>query len=519
MFRMIIAEDEPRILRNLKEKVRALSSDFKVVGLYDNGEDALCELHWTLPHVILTDIRMPVMDGIKLITEAKKLYPNIQSVIISGYDDFPYLREAIQLGINDYLLKPASDDELAQIMNRLKDKLLLNKSLMEEEIIQQLVKASQAEAYSLGKLQDIANELFYFGNYVIVHAWSPNTEIPQLFQSCFNKLLVEDESITLIPSSSPGELTFLIGVHSWSIEKQQLWQATIEKILQDNQYQFTVTLALSSNGLQPVPKLLDVCKKQAIEKNSFKGICYWISAHALDVDVKQIELEHIHPTLLRFSQFIVKQQKQLFVKEFKLFLENEASSFAKSNELITRHNLEYLLLYISHKLHSYFQDSSEHSYEHKRIMESELIEEVWRVTSLPELCSSILHILESYFFKNEQDNISQRDWAQETKLYIHHHFHENISLGSVADVFQLHPTYLNRVFKRAFQVSIPDYLMSTRMEEACRLIEQHPFMLIKELAEHVGFQDAYYFSKVFKQFTGYSPSDYKAVIASNTSKS
>lgn len=120
MFRLILVEDEPRILRYLKEKINHLSSDFKVVGMYNNGEDALVELHWTQPHAVITDIRMPVMDGIELIGKVRQKLPDIQCAILSGHDDFSYLREAIKLGITDYLLKPAADEEISDLLFKMK---------------------------------------------------------------------------------------------------------------------------------------------------------------------------------------------------------------------------------------------------------------------------------------------------------------------------------------------------------------------------------------------------------------
>lgn len=142
-------------------------------------------------------------------------------------------------------------------------------------------------------------------------------------------------------------------------------------------------------------------------------------------------------------------------------------------------------------------------------MEAELSEETWRSGSLTELARQVKEIWGAYFFKTEPEQAAQRDWAEEARTFMRARFHENISLTSIADAFQLHPAYLNRVFKRAFRLSIPDYLVQLRMEEACRFIKEHPFVLIKEIAEHVGYADPFYFSKVFKQHTGYSPSDYK----------
>ncbi|NQT59743.1 MAG: response regulator [Bacteroidetes bacterium] len=115
-FTFIIAEDEARIRKNLIKKIVSHEPKFVLTAEVFNGEKALQEIEKNQPDVLFTDIRMPVIDGIKLIEEVYYHYPDIIIVIISGYEDFSYAKKAIQFGVMDYLLKPVDDKELANTL-------------------------------------------------------------------------------------------------------------------------------------------------------------------------------------------------------------------------------------------------------------------------------------------------------------------------------------------------------------------------------------------------------------------
>jgi two-component system response regulator YesN len=502
MFRMIIVEDEPRILRHLKEKITDNSSDFKVIGTYDNGEDALIELHWTQPHAIITDIRMPVMDGLELIHRVKKKLPEIQCAIISGHDDFQYLRQGIKLGVTDYLLKPASDSDIQQLLEQMKEKIFLNQRLLEGEVASQISGVSTAPGSSLSNWSQIAKELFYHGHYILVYAWQPQGDIPAGIESRFENLLKEGEKHTSLPSTSGNERILLFGVHSCSPGRQDEWMKAVENLVVI-EAGVTISMALSEIGIQPIPDLLDQCKREVRVQSRFGGCCFWLS----DSTPENIQplLEPYQPITQRLAQFVIKQQKQLFCKELDLLIAREQTLQVPE----TRKGWEQLLLFISHSLHNQSKDYFSTNFETMQAMEAELSEEVWRLKQINELFHQIREIWCSYFFKAENEQTTNRDWAKDAKQYIHIYYNENISLTSIADNLQLNQAYLNRLFKKAYQTSIPDYLVKIRMEEAGRFIKEHPFVLIKEIAEHVGYLDPFHFSKAFKQYTGFSPSDYK----------
>lgn len=118
-YRVIIAEDENLIAKNIAKHIEAENPNFKVAGIYSNGEDALEAIRQQPPAVVFTDISMPVMTGLELAHEIHRSLNHVKCVIITGYADFEYAREALHYGVEDYLLKPVNKEELHKVLKNL----------------------------------------------------------------------------------------------------------------------------------------------------------------------------------------------------------------------------------------------------------------------------------------------------------------------------------------------------------------------------------------------------------------
>ena len=121
--RICVAEDEPKILQNIVKKITMSGDDYVVVATARNGVDALHQIVKEEPDVLITDIVMPMMDGLALLAEARTTYPLMHVVVVSGHDDFTYAKQAIQHGVDDYLLKPLKIEPLREILSKIRDRL------------------------------------------------------------------------------------------------------------------------------------------------------------------------------------------------------------------------------------------------------------------------------------------------------------------------------------------------------------------------------------------------------------
>ncbi len=118
-IRVIIAEDERLIANNIAKHIEAENPRFKVTGIYSNGKDALDAIENQTPDVVFTDISMPVMTGLELASKIHDTMSNVKTVIITGYADFEYAKEALHYNVEDYLLKPLDKNELRKVLKKL----------------------------------------------------------------------------------------------------------------------------------------------------------------------------------------------------------------------------------------------------------------------------------------------------------------------------------------------------------------------------------------------------------------
>lgn len=126
-YEVVVAEDEELLLHNLSKKINA-TPDFHVAGEAQTGLQALALAEKILPTLLVTDIRMPVMDGMELLTKVRDRFPDMKLIIVSGFSDFAYAKEAIHLKVYDYLLKPLSQENVSAVLNRLRKTLELERN-------------------------------------------------------------------------------------------------------------------------------------------------------------------------------------------------------------------------------------------------------------------------------------------------------------------------------------------------------------------------------------------------------
>ncbi|WJH34423.1 response regulator [Paenibacillus sp. CC-CFT747] len=132
MYRVVVADDEMLIKRTLKKLIEYENSPFTVIGEAEDGGEALEWISVHRPELVITDIRMPVLDGLELISEARSRAPETIFVIISGHDDFSYAQQALRFGVADYLLKPIKPDQLREVLDKVEASLdQINRSELE----------------------------------------------------------------------------------------------------------------------------------------------------------------------------------------------------------------------------------------------------------------------------------------------------------------------------------------------------------------------------------------------------
>lgn len=176
MYSVFLVDDEPIVLEGIRTKVDWEGAGFTFAGEATDGEIALSMIHEIKPDILITDIKMPFMDGLQLAAAIKKIQPWIKIIILSGHDEFDYAKKAISIGIDDYILKPFTSEEIESALKKaagaidkerkqlsdisiLKEELKSQEKLIRKEFLNNIVHGSGDMASAMSKSQELGIDL------------------------------------------------------------------------------------------------------------------------------------------------------------------------------------------------------------------------------------------------------------------------------------------------------------------------------------------------------------------------
>lgn len=223
-FTVVVAEDEELLLNNLVQKIGKADSDFQVIGTAQTGDQALSLVEKLNPDLLITDIRMPVMDGIALLTRVRSQFPITKFIITSGFSDFEYAKKAINLKVSDYLLKPIDIEELRGALQKIKQEFQIAKNDYESvfnagtaamtpsqiaSILKDFIVKNYGEDINLNLIADNMNYSSSYLTKIFCQAYdcTPTKYLTNLRISHAQKLLLHE------PSFSVKQIGELCGYH------------------------------------------------------------------------------------------------------------------------------------------------------------------------------------------------------------------------------------------------------------------------------------------------------------------
>ncbi len=495
MLRICLVEDEEYTLRGLCQKIMDLDGDYQVVGTAYNGVDALDVIRDMMPDMVITDIRMPDMDGIALTERINERYPGIITVIISGYQEFSYAKTAMKLGVRDYLLKPVAADEL-------KDCLAKCRKMIEQKRNQ----AHIADILSDGTpavLGGMDHCLIYlvFGNAVtagaesIIHPnglYIPSQEIESRFRQitgsgehlfCYIGVY-SNEKVVIAQKQGASERVFR--------QKLEELAATFER-----EYRCPVTIAFRSlDNAAVIEKQIRTCRKIAVQ-----GILLGTSNVVSDISVKEPagstnDLASYLSLCLRRGQLdpLKERINRLFAEWYEI----------RQPVRMIYNDLIYITNSLKHSLAA--QETAEYTV-------TDYIDDIVSVSgNHRELAANYCDLLQAIFapVAESSRSLSSVQLVEKIEKYFQSNLANDVTLTMLCEEMNYSKVYLCRLFKSMKNTSPIDYFIQLKIEKAKSLFRECPSMSIKDVSESLGFSDSYYFSKVFKRITGLTPSAAKA---------
>ena len=508
MIKVVIVEDKPPILWSIKQKVQNYSAELKVVGEAYNGQEALRLIEGLKPDIVFTDIRMPVMDGLELISQVKKLQTDTHFVIISGYDEFEYARQAMKLGVSDYILKPITQEAIDDVLSKIVGDIQARVSQDEKRLLQDLL--------NCGKNIDFEKQAFsyrYFITAIICAGSYSNQAIDYTnpFNFIGSKVNYDETVSKHLPlnvfywsfaGKNLNEMVLLFGV---SDDVGFDLSRVIESIGSDlSALNTPITIAVSKRISNVNNIGIETQNTRALLRKNLifgrSGIIYSDSARSGAAENLLFLDSSLEKKLFSLVQ---GNQRELFFNEIRKIISN----FEQSSS--TQYNIENSLKYITHICNRAAIDRSDFS--------NSLELEVEEVLSISKDYKALLQGLSSIFgqfFTVSSDLRQKREPLKEiidtVENYIKANFAKQITINDIADMVKVDPCHLSKTFKSVKGISPMEYLTNLRIEKSKELILNDPGLMLRDIAEIVGYTNQYYFSRIFKTVTGLSPSEFKS---------
>ncbi|WNB92365.1 response regulator [Bacillus sp. NEB1478] len=508
MYKVMIVDDEPVIRNGLKASIPWDREPFELTGAFANGKEALAYFEEQRPDILITDIKMPIMDGIELAREALQIHPSLKIIFVSSYSDFDYVREGLKIGAVDYLLKPTLEPE--DLVNLLKKCTHLIEQ--EQKIQQNLDEYKQnQQGYHRKELEQKLKLLFTSKQYEYDEAeW--NTSFPDGYTVCYgslnNKKDLEEKKGDLYLSMKSEEAAETFYRHFDEGVMFSLYNADVVLTMPYSS-EMKSQLHHIKNELENETEITLSMGYQSGECMNEFQTCFLQAKEACDYHFYHPD----HDEIYHFeNKFEINQEKNNFSILFKEAM-NESDEtrinmlqeqWLKDWEAGTRPP-EDIKREAGELLSSRFQRKVDIPLLMQKVDELAQTESLAEMKEL--LFRTIVEWEEGYHISF--DSLTSHQQLMEKAIhYIQQHYTSEITLQKIADYTFISKNYFSILFKKYMNQNFLDYVISLRIKKAEELLG-NTSLKVYEVAYKSGFNDVKYFSKLFKKLTGYSPVDYR----------
>ncbi|WP_246608310.1 response regulator transcription factor [Paenibacillus agaridevorans] len=526
MIQALIVDDEPTHIQGLVRHVGWEAIGYAPPLTAQSGEAALALLRNHDVDVLISDVSMPIMTGIELVSRCKELGYRLQVLIISGYNEFEFVQEAIHVGAQAYVLKPIKTEEVEAKLtafraaiekqrdieaetNELQEKVSGSLDVVKERFVHDLVLEGLAD--------DDTKE-----------SWIKLLELPPLMRGIsvisfgYDRFMDggRDAKSRIVRGSGflkavkvsladfPGVIAASMGseevvaVHLNPLPEEQVRMekgiAFVQQWIRE-QYGSSVTVGLSR-----------IFKDWGEAPIAYKRVKYMMAKARLLEGGQVLYEERLDET-----EFLEHRVREEYIPEIVRMLE-KADEAGKAVEYTS----SVLDMLIAHHPFTYIQAFglgllSELA--RKRKLQDDAMADlnipVWQrlidCTTVPQVKDVVMEYVKRYAEAEQNKQSSQQhNLIQKISDYIEAHIHENVTVKQLAELHHLNASYLSVLFKKSTGKTVSEFVQETRMNKAMELLRD-PHVRVYEVAEQVGFQTAAYFTYLFKKTTGYTPQEYR----------
>ena len=542
MLKIFLAEDEVVVRETIKRMIPWEELGFELVGEAADGEMALPLLIRQQPDLLITDIKMPFMDGLTLARLAKKEIPGLKVVILSGYDDFNYAKQAIGIGVEDYLLKPITKNVLIERLSEIRSRYEHEKT--QKEYYEKFQREMQA--YEKNSSRDFF-EALVGGSMDMMEVYKRAEKLGlDIVAEAYNVLIFtmncdedfsgqrdeysswEAESLELLENFFAGHssaMLFRSNIFSYGVllkgQRETIEENTracvdeIRKILsrQDGRREWFLAVGQSVERLSQIQKSYHTASRAFSQRYLYdENILYYDEMETMEhpggqaetednAYLQKVDVNALNPAILqKFLSNGLQEETENFVKDYFYAIGQEPME-----SLVFRN---YVILNVRFSVISFIKglgcDTNE--------MESADTEEVL-AESGKNMESAIAYakkmISQAIEIRDQNSGNKNRSILKTAVDFIDSHYmDEEISLNTVANVANVSSNHFSALFSQNMGQTFIEYLTTLRMNKAKELL-RCTGMRSSEIAGEIGYKDAHYFSYLFKKTQGMTPSDYR----------
>lgn len=519
MYKVLIVEDEWLVREGLKQTIDWENVGCRIMGEASDGEEALLAMEEESPDIVLTDIRMPEMDGIQLAKAVAVRYPDIKIVFLTGFDEFAYAQQALRLGAVDYVLKPTNPDELTKLMSRLtsgldeerrrrteqrrlEDKLTFGQPLIVEKMLYDLMLdyAGAMERELFGEYAADQHNVPDMFRVALLYA-EPTADASETPDELYRTIAAWGSGVSSFPPvrMNDAKYALLLDKETDRRELHRLLDQFCPGGSSTSRRRLFVGVSERHRGLEQIAAAF----RQATQ--SLASSLFWGGdklAWFEDAELLAAEAAAPHEMLEELIES-VKWGTESSIRDMSMACFTSIVQQHPTNGLEAKRAFFawivslYALLLSEEELRPIVQDSAL------------LVTSLERTDRLEDGLERLNGLLLEWSARYREQLMPQsRTGFEDIEEYIALHYAEEITLQSIAARCNMSESYFSRLFKKQVGASFVDYLTALRMRKAKELLT-NPRLKIYEVSVQVGYQDSRYFSQLFRKYTGETPTEFR----------